>query len=54
MTLRADGRHVISVTMLPELYHKTRAAAALDDKPISVWVREVIKEELEQQEKRNQ
>jgi predicted DNA-binding protein len=46
MTLRSDGRRVISVTMQPELYDQLYARCRELDRPITVYVREAIKAAL--------
>ena len=51
MTLRADGRRVVSVTMQPELYERLYAICKHLDLPVTVWVREAIKAQLERQER---
>jgi predicted DNA-binding protein len=50
MTLRSDGRRVVSVTMQPELYDQLYEACRHLDLPVTVWVREAIKAQLERQE----
>ena len=44
---RPDGRSLISVTMAPELYQEVKDRCMEEDKPLTVWVRELIKRELE-------
>lgn len=46
MTLRSDGRQVISATMQPELYDRLYAHCKKRDIPITVFVREAIKASL--------
>lgn len=46
MTLRSDGRRVISATMQPELYERLYAHCRKHDTPITVFVREAIKAAL--------
>lgn len=46
MTLRSDGRRVISATMQPELYERLYAHCRKHDKPITVFVREAIQAAL--------
>ena len=46
MTLRSDGRRVISATMHPDLYDQLYAHCTGLDIPITVFVREAIKEAL--------
>jgi predicted DNA-binding protein len=46
MTLRSDGRRVISATMQPELYEQLRARCKELDTPLTVFVREAIKAAL--------
>jgi len=49
MTLRSDGRRVVSVTMQPELYAQLYEACKRLDLPVTAWVREAIKRELQRQ-----
>ena len=46
MTLRSDGRRVISATMQPELYDRVREHCRNLDIPITVFVREALKQAL--------
>jgi predicted DNA-binding protein len=46
MTLRSDGRRVISVTMQPELYDQLCSRCRELDRPITVYVRDAIKAAL--------
>ena len=46
MSLRSDGRRVISVTMQKELYDRLYAHCRNLDQPVSVFVREAIKRAL--------
>ena len=46
MTLRSDGRRVISATMQPELYEQLYAHCKELDIPITVFVREAISRAL--------
>jgi len=46
MTLRSDGRRVISATMQPELYEQLRSRCKELDTPLTVFVREAIKAAL--------
>jgi hypothetical protein len=46
MTLRSDGRRVISATMHPDLYDQLCAHCTGLDIPITVFVREAIKAAL--------
>jgi len=46
MTLRSDGRRVISATMQPKLYDRLYAHCRNLDTPITVFVREAIKAAL--------
>lgn len=46
MTVRSDGRHVISITMKPDLYRQIEVRCDELDLPITVWVRELIQREL--------
>ncbi len=52
MTLRPDGRRVLSATMQPELYERLVAHCHKVDLPITVFVRHAIRDALEQAEKR--
>jgi predicted DNA-binding protein len=49
MSLRSDGRRIVSVTMQPELYAQLHEACRRLDQPVTVWVREAIKAQLKQQ-----
>jgi hypothetical protein len=42
MTLRKDGRRIVSVTMKPALYDQLNAHCKALDVPITVFVREAI------------
>ena len=46
MTLRSDGRRVISVTMQQELYDRLYAHCRNLDQPVSLFVRELLKQAL--------
>jgi predicted DNA-binding protein len=46
MTLRSDGRRVVSVTMQPELYEQLYATCKRLDLPVTVWCREAIRLQL--------
>lgn len=46
MTLRSDGRRVISATMQPELYDRLYAHCRELDIPITVFMRNAIKAAL--------
>jgi hypothetical protein len=46
MSTRADKRLVISVTMQPDLYLRVKTHCRDTDIPVSVWVRQVLVEEL--------
>ena len=46
MTLRSDGRRVISATMQPELYDRLYAHCKELDIPVTVFVREAISKAL--------
>ena len=48
MTLRSDGRHLIQLTMRPDLYGQIQAHCRDLDMPITVWARELIRRELAQ------
>jgi len=49
VTLRKDGRRLIQLTMKPDLYDRIQEHCAAIDQPVTVWVRELIKRELERQ-----
>jgi siroheme synthase (precorrin-2 oxidase/ferrochelatase) len=46
MTLRSDGRRVISATMQPELYDRLYAHCKELDIPVTVFMRKAIKDAL--------
>ena len=46
MTVRPDGRCQVTVTMLPEIYDRLHSRCDEIDQPITVFVRELIKREL--------
>lgn len=46
MTLRSDGRRVISATMHPDLYNRLYAHCRELDIPVTVFMRNVIKAAL--------
>jgi siroheme synthase (precorrin-2 oxidase/ferrochelatase) len=46
MTIRSDGRRVISATMQPELYERLYAHCRDLDIPITVFVREALQQAL--------
>ena len=46
MTLRSDGRRVLSATMQPDLYDRVYAHCKKMDIPITVFVREALKQAL--------
>lgn len=46
MTLRSDGRHVVSVTMNQELYHRLYSHCRENQMPVTVYIREILKREL--------
>ena len=46
MTLRKDGRRVISATMQPELYDRMVEHCQRVDLPITVFVRHAIRDAL--------
>lgn len=46
MTIRSDGRHVISLTMKSDLYKQMQSRCDQLDLPVTVWVRELIQREL--------
>ena len=39
-------RRALTVSMLPELYERAKAAAAKRDIPVTAWVREIVEAEL--------
>lgn len=49
-TRKDDGRKLIQITMLPALYHQIQNHCKQLDLPITVWVRELIKRELQRLE----
>lgn len=49
MTVRSDGRRIVSVTMQPALYDQLYEACKELDQPVTVWVREAIKARLQRQ-----
>ena len=49
MSLRTNGRRIISVTMQPHLHEELCATCRRLDVPLTVWVREAIKVQLESQ-----
>ena len=46
-----NGRKIVSVTMLPDLYKKLLCHCKTSDVPISLWVRKLIEDELYRIEK---
>lgn len=46
MTIRSDGRHVISLTMKPELYDLVRERCEQLDLPVTIWIRELLQREI--------
>lgn len=44
---RADNRKVISISCKPEFYDRVRVYCEERDIPFTVWVRELIKRELD-------
>lgn len=46
MTVRSDGRRVISLTMQPAIYEMLYEHCRKIDQPITVFVRELIKREI--------
>lgn len=46
MTLRSDGRRVISATMHPDLYDRLYAHCKELDIPVTVFMRKAIKDAL--------
>jgi predicted transcriptional regulator len=51
MTLRSDGRRVLSVTMQPALYDELIRASRAMDQPTTVVVRAAIKQWLESRQR---
>lgn len=47
MTQRPDGRHQITVTMKPDIYELLYEHCRVLDQPVTVFVRELIKRELD-------
>lgn len=43
-------RKFLAVTMLPNLYEAAKREASKRDMPVTTWVREVIKRELDKDE----
>lgn len=43
---RKDGRRVIQVTLLSDVYDRIREHCDSLDLPITVWVRDLVKREL--------
>jgi hypothetical protein len=41
-----NGRKIVSVTMLPDLYEKLLCHCKTLDVPVSLWVRKLIQDEL--------
>jgi len=50
---RSDGRQLLSVTMQPELFHRIKSHCKHLDVPTAVWVRQLLKEHLDQLEASN-
>jgi predicted DNA-binding protein len=46
MTIRPDGRRVVSVTMWPELFQRLQAHCQETDQPLTVYVRRLLDESL--------
>lgn len=47
MSKRSDGRFVVSVTMQEHLYKELSEKCKDDDMPVSVFIRNLIKKELQ-------
>ena len=45
-TRKSDGRRLIQLTMKPELYEQIREHCARMDVPITVWARQLMKNDL--------
>jgi hypothetical protein len=44
--MASHKRHLLSVTLKPDLYLAAKSAAAVRDIPVTAWVRELICREL--------
>lgn len=49
MGLRKDGRHVVSVTLLPHHFEVLTKLCKDTDRPVSVFVRELILQKLREE-----
>jgi hypothetical protein len=47
MPIRSNRRHFLQVTMQADLYHQVKEHCKALDKPVTVWVRDLICKELE-------
>lgn len=47
MSRRSDGRHLIQITVLPDLYQQVKEHCKALDVPITGWVRELMRRELQ-------
>lgn len=52
MTIRPDGRRIVSVTMRQSLYDRLKAACDAADQPVTVVARAAIMDWLERREKK--
>jgi len=50
MAIRADGRHVLNLTVKPDLYKKVKQHCQDLDVPVTAWVRDIIKKEIQRNE----
>ena len=46
-TRKDDGRKLIQLTLMPDLYDRVRSHCKAVDMPITIWARELIRRELE-------
>lgn len=49
VSFRKDGRRVIHLVINPDLYDRIQKHCEAVDQPLTPWVRELIKRELESQ-----
>jgi len=43
---KSDGRHLIQVTLAPALYFELKGHCRRIDTPVSVWVRELVRQAI--------
>ena len=48
-----DKRHHATVTMTKDLFAQVKARCKAEDKPLTVWVRDLIKKELREADARS-